>query len=205
MMWRGSVFSFLWTPSRRWVSLPLDGNIDAAAQRIHEALDSSREVTGRVVGRGVKIERHPSRARQRGAFAAVFYGLLRDDGHNCRLTGHFQLHPVGRLFIGVWIGLSTILALAFLVAGFLRASPESSARDALPFILPVLLPFLGLWAAQWLQRRSQDDETAIRRWIEELRDGWSAAKAPAETANPPQVEPVGQPTSNGGGEQPCQQ
>lgn len=200
-----SQLSFLWTPSRRRLTVTLGGDADAAAQRLQEALASSGEVSGRVVGRGVKVERHPSRTRQRGAFAPVFYGLLQNDGGNSRLAGHFQLHPVGRLFIGAWIGLSTILALALLAAGFLRASPESSARDALPFILPVPLPFLGLWAAQWLQRRSQDDETAIRSWIEELRDGWSAAKAPAKTAKPPQVEPVGQPTSNGGGEQPCQQ
>lgn len=165
-----SYLSFLWTPSRRQLTIALGGDAAAAAQRLQEALASSGEVSGRVVGRGVKVERHPSRTRQRGAFAPVFYGLLRDDGHNCRLTGHFQLHPVGRLFIGAWIGLSTLLALALLVAGFLKASPESTARDALPFTLPVILPFLGLILAHLQLRRGRSDEAVIRSWLDSLAE-----------------------------------
>jgi hypothetical protein len=163
------LLSFLWTPSRRRVSLTLVGHANAAARRIEAALASSEEVTGRVVGRGVKIERHPRFARQRGAFIPVYYGLIKDDGEGCRLAGHFQLHPVGRLYIAAWIGLSTLLALALLVAGALRATPESTAQDALPFMLPVLLPFLGLGLARWQRRRGQADEAAIRDWLISLR------------------------------------
>ena len=148
--------------------MTLDGDADPAAQKLQEALASSGEVTGRVVGRGVKIGRHPSRARQRGAFAPVFYGLIQEDGEGCRLAGHFQLHPVGRLYIGAWIVMTTLLALALLVAGALRATAESSAQDALPIVLPALLPFLGLGFARWQRSRGHADETALRHWLETL-------------------------------------
>ena len=159
----------LWTPSRRRVSLTLGRDADEAAQRIVAALASSREVAGRVAGRGVKIERHPSMARQRGAFAPVFYGLLQDDGEDCRLAGHFQLHPVGRLYIAAWIVMSTLLALSLLVAGALRATADSTAQDALPFMLPTLLPFVGLGLARWQRQRGQADEAAMRDWLRALQ------------------------------------
>ncbi len=167
---QGSLFSFLWTPGRRRLTLSLAGEPEAAAQRIEAALASSAEVVGRVAGRGVKIARHPSRARQRGAFAPVFYGLLQADGENCRLAGHFQLHPVARLYIAAWVGMSALLALALLAAGALRATADSAAQDALPFLLPALLPFLGLGLARWQRRRGQADEAAIRGWLAEMKD-----------------------------------
>ena len=138
MTGQGSVFSFLWTPGRRRLALELSDDVDTAAWRLGEALDSRNEVEGRVIGRGVKIICHFSRARQRGAFATVFYGIIQDEGEGSRLVGHFQLHPVGRFFVMAWILLSTLLALALLVAGALRATQESTAGDALPFLLPVL-------------------------------------------------------------------
>ena len=174
MSGRGSVFAVLWTPSGRRFTVALAGDAEAAGRRIKRRLASSGEVTGRVVGRGVKIQRHPSRARQRGAFAPVFYGLLQDDGAGCRLAGHFQLHPVGRLYIAAWVGLSTALALTLLAAGALRATAESAAQDALPFTLPALLPFLGLGLARWQRRRGRADEETIRNWLGALGDGWTA-------------------------------
>ncbi len=155
----------MWTSSRRRITIALNGDADTEARRIGAALASSGEVAGRVAGRGVKIERHPGMARQRGAFAQVFYGLLQDDGEDCRLAGHFQLHPVGRLYIATWIVMSTLLALSLLVAGALRATADSTAQDALPFTLPALLPFLGLALARWQRWRGQADEAAMRDWL----------------------------------------
>ncbi len=71
-----------------------------------------------------------------------------------------------------WILLSTLLALALLVAGALRATQESTAGDALPFLLPVLLPFLGLGLAHWQRRRGRPDEAAIRGWLDSLKNGY---------------------------------
>ena len=161
-----SHLSFLWTPGKRQFTIVLDRDAEAATRRIESSLASSGEVAGRVVGRGVKIERHPRRARQRGAFAPVFYGLIQEDGEGSRLAGHFQLHPVGRLYIGAWIVMSTLLALALLVAGALRATAESTAQDALPIVLPALLPFLGLGFARWQRSRGSADEAALRHWLE---------------------------------------
>ena len=151
--------------------LALSGNADEAGRRIGETLASSADLSGRVVGRGVKIGLHPGRASQKGAFATIFYGIIQDEGQGSRLVGHFQLHPVGRLFVVAWVGLSTLLALALLAAGALRATPESTGGDALPFLAPVLLPLLGLALANWLRRRGRPDETAIRRWLDSLSDG----------------------------------
>ena len=170
MTQQGSLFSFLWTPSRRRVILAFDELFDTATQRLSESLNASKEVTGRVASRGVKIERHPSQTSQRGAFATVFYGIVQEDGEGSRLVGHFQIHPVGRLFVAAWILLSTLLALALLLAGALRATPDSTAQDALPFLFPVLLPFLGLGLAHWLRRRGRPDEAAIRGWLDSLKN-----------------------------------
>ena len=167
----GTAFSFLWTPSRRRLIVQLRGDSREAGERLLATLAASGEVTGQVAGRGVKIERDPASARFRGVFAPVFYGLLADECDHCRLSGHFQLHPVGRLYIGAWILLSTLLALALLVAAGLRATPDSEAGDALPLLLPVLLPFLGLAFASWQRRRGRADEAAIRAWLSSLEIG----------------------------------
>ncbi|MCY4089610.1 MAG: hypothetical protein OXF62_02240 [Caldilineaceae bacterium] len=167
----GAVLSFLWTPGRRRLIVRLQGNDREAGERIQEALAASGEVRGRIAGRGVKIERHPASAQLRGVFAPVFYGLLADDGDHCRLAGHIQLHPVGRLYIGAWILLGTLLALALLVAAALRATPASGAREALPLVFPVLLPFLGLAFASWQRRRGRADERAMRAWLDSLEKG----------------------------------
>ena len=161
----GRAFAFLWTPGRRRITLPLHGNAEAAAQALRDHLTASEEVVGRVAGRGVKIERQPRRANQKGTFAPVFYGLLVDEGGNCRLSGHVQLRPVGRLFIGAWIVMSTLLALGLLVAVALRATPQSTAADLLPLLLPVLLPFLGLAFASWQRKRGRSDEQVLRSWL----------------------------------------
>lgn len=162
----GTAFSFLWTPGRRRLTLPLHGKAETAANALRDQLAASEEVEGRVAGRGVKIERQPRLASQKGAFAPVFYGLLVDEGDNSRLSGHVQLRPVGRLFIGVWLLMSTLLALGLLGAAALRATPQSAAGDLLPLLPPVLLPFLGLAFASWQRKRGRSDEQVLRSWLE---------------------------------------
>lgn len=167
----GTAFAFLWAPGRRRLTVQLRGDSREAGERLQESLAANREVAGRVAGRGVKVGRNSASARLRGIFAPVFYGLLADEGEHCRLSGHFQIHPVGRLYIGAWILLSTLLALALLVAAALRATPESGAGDALGLLLPVLLPFLGLAFASWQRRRGRADEATIRAWLNSLENG----------------------------------
>jgi len=162
--------SILYAPSPRRFSLAFDGTVEEVAGWLQDFLNSSGEVSGRLAGRGVKIVRHSRRAGQRGAFAPVFYGVFQEDGGNCRLVGHFQFHPVGRLYIAAWIVLGTLLALVLLVGGLLGGSSESTARDALPFTLPVILPFLGLGLAHWQRWRGRSDEAAIRNWLDSLAE-----------------------------------
>lgn len=167
-----SLISFLWTPGRRRLSLSLEGDADAAARRLAEALRASEEVSGRVAGRGVKIRRLPKKSRVRGIFATYFYAVFQENGANCRLVGHFQWHPVGRIYAAAWMALSCLVPLAFLVAGALRASPESTAKDALPFVIPLVLPLLLTGMIYLQRRRDRPDEGAIRRWLVALKVGW---------------------------------
>ncbi len=162
--------SIFYAPSPRRLSLAFDGPAEEVTGWLQDFLNSSGEVSGRLAGRGVKIVRHSRNAVQRGAFAPVFYGVFQEDGANCRLVGHFQFHPVGRLYIAAWIILGTLLALALLLGGLFGGSPESTARDALPFTLPVILPFLGLGLAHWQRRRGRSDEAVIRNWLDSLAE-----------------------------------
>lgn len=186
---RKSVIAFLWTPSRRRLSLALEGDADAAARRLAYVLTSSEEVTGGVAGRGVKIRRLPNRAAVKGIFSTYFYGVVQEDGENCRLAGHFQWHPVGRIYAVAWIGLSALIPLAFLVAGALRGTAESTAREALPYLFPVLLPFLVTGMIYLQRRRDRPDELAIRRWLAALEDDWEEIET--ESATPAELEFTG--------------
>lgn len=177
-----SVISFLWTPSRRHLSLSLDGDAEDAARRLENELSSSEEVRGRVAGRGVKIRRHPRKAAVKGIFSTYFYAIIQEDGANCRLVGHFQWHPVGRIYAAAWIVLSALIPLAFLVVGALRGTPESTARDALPFLFPVLLPLLLAGMLYIQRRRDLPDEEAIRRWLSGLKVGWQEVETESAAA-----------------------
>lgn len=176
-----SIISFLWTPSRRRLSFALDGDADAAARRLESELSSSEEVTGRVAGRAVKIRRLPGKSAVKGIFSTYYYAIVQEEGENCRLVGHFQWHPVGRIYAAAWLGLSVLIPLAFLIAGALRGSPESTARDALPFVYPVVLPLL-LYGMLYVQRRRDlPDEKAIHRWLVALRVNWQEGETESAT------------------------
>lgn len=164
-----SVVSLLWTPTRRRLSLSLDGSVEAAVRRLENALSSSEEFGGRVAERAVKIRRLPRKSAVKGIFSIYLYAIIQEDGDNCRLVGHFQWHPVGRIYAAAWMALSAVIPLAFLVAGALRGTPESTARDALPYLLPVLLPLLLIGLLYVQRRRDLPDEEAIRRWLAGLK------------------------------------
>ncbi len=174
-----SVVSFLWTPSRRRLSLSLDGSAEAALRSLEDALNSSEEVSGRVAGRALQIRRQPTKSAVKGIFSTYLYAVVREDGENCRIVGHFQWHPVGRMYAAAWMVLSALIPLAFLVAGALRGSPESTARDALPYLFPVLLPLLLVGLLYVQRRRELPDEQAIRHWIEGLKVGWREVETKA--------------------------
>ena len=184
-----SVVSFLWTPSRRRLTLALDGNAEIAVRRLEDELSSSEEVSGRVAQRAVKIRRLPEKSTVKGIFATYFYAVIQEDGKNCRLVGHFQWHPVGRIYAVAWMVLSAVIPLAFLVAGALRGTPESTARDALPYLIPVLLPLLLTGMLYLQRRRDLPDEEAIRRWLAGLRAGWQEVET--ESIASSEREPTG--------------
>lgn len=178
-----SVVSLLWTPTRRRLSLSLDGNVEAAVRRLENELSSSEEFSGRVAERAVKIRRLPRRSAVKGIFSTYLYAIVQEDGENCRLVGHFQWHPVGRIYAAAWMALSAVIPLAFLVAGALRGTPESTARDALPYLLPVLLPLLLIGLLYVQRRRDLPDEEAIRRWLAGLKVCWQEVETESNASS----------------------
>ncbi len=163
----GRVAQGLWRPSDSRVALRTDLPLEGLITRLQEALSGEGpEVVGRIQGTAIQLWRRSGLSRSQGTFAPVFYGVAEPtpDGGS-RLVGHFQLHPVTRLYILVWMAASVLLALGFLGVGILRASPERNALDALPFVLPALLPLVGLAVVRWQQRRGRADEEAMRTWL----------------------------------------
>lgn len=99
------------------------------------------------------------------------------------MVGHFQWHPVGRIYAAAWMALSAVIPLAFLVAGALRGTPESTARDALPYLLPVLLPLLLIGLLNVQRRRDLPDEEAIRRWLAGLKVCWQEVETESNASS----------------------
>lgn len=155
----------LWRPSQNQLEMQSPLAAEAALARIQAGL--SDEFRGRVEVTGVKVWRSRAYATSRGSFAPLFYGTVTPTATGSRLAGHFQMHPITRLYAGAWIGLSSLLALVFLVSAALRATPESSAADALPMLLIALLPPAGLLLVRFQQRKGRADEEAVRGWIEQ--------------------------------------
>ncbi len=155
----------LWRPSQNQLEIQSPLAAEAALARIQASF--SDEFRGRVEGTGVKVWRSRTYATSQGSFAPLFYGVITPTAAGSRLAGHFQMHPVTRLYTAAWIGLSTLLALVFLVAAVLRATPESTGADALPVLLVALLPLAGLLLVRAQQRKGRADEEAMRNWISE--------------------------------------
>ncbi len=158
-----SLPGLLWTPSRNRATFNSPLAADAALARLQAGF--SDEFRGRVEGNGVKVWRTRNFSASRGTFAPIFYGVVTPSATGSQLSGHFQMHPMTRLYTAAWIGLSGLLALVFLVAAAQHATPDSSAADALPVLLIALLPLAGLLLVRMQQAKGRADEVAVRGWI----------------------------------------
>lgn len=159
----------LWMPSPNRVIVDSPLTADVALSRLQAGF--SDEFRGRVEGNGVKVWRSRGYAASRGTFAPLLYGVITPAESGSRFAGHFQMHPVTRLYTAAWIGLSAVLALVFLIAAAQRATPGATATDALPVLLVALLPLAGLLLVRMQQRRGRADEETIRKWAEKVLAG----------------------------------
>lgn len=161
-----SLPALLWTPSPNRATFDSPLSADAALARLQASF--SDEFRGKVEGNGVKVWRTRDFSASRGTFAPLFYGVVTPSATGSQLSGHFQMHPMTRLYTAAWIGLSSLLALVFLVAAFQRATTESNPGDALPVLLVALLPLVGLLLVRMQQAKGRADEAALRGWINEV-------------------------------------
>lgn len=161
-----SLPAILWMPSPNRAIFDSPLSPEEALSRLQAGFDD--EFRGKVEGNGVKIWRSRGYAASRGTFAPLLYGVVIPTETGSRLAGHLQMHPMTRLYTAVWIGLSGLLALVFLVAAAQRATPDSTAVDALPVLLVALLPLAGLLLVRVQQAKGRADEEAIRNWIGEV-------------------------------------
>lgn len=162
---------YLWTPSHNQVVIETTQPPSAAADQLRNALASSDEVLGRVVNQGVKLWRSRRYAHSRNTFAPILYAVFQPTASGSRLVGHFQLNPVMRLFLTVWFVGTTLTALAMLWVAWQRATPQSQPGEAIPYLLPALLPLLGWLLLRWQQSRGRQDEVAIQEWVQSAMNG----------------------------------
>jgi hypothetical protein len=158
----------LWQSSPNTVELVLADPVETVCASLSAALDASEEFHGKVVNQGFKIWRSRNYAQSRNTFAPILYGVISPYTEGSRIDAHFQLNPVMRLFLIVWFIGTTALALLSLIGGLLRATPESSALDAFPYLLPATLPLIGWAVLRWQQRRGRADEERIKLWVTDV-------------------------------------
>lgn len=158
----------LWRPSHNVLELTLQRPAEHISARLSRALSAAPEMQGKVHNRGFKIWLKRNYAQNKGTFAPILYGVIVPEGKGSRLVAHFQLNPVMRLFLIVWFGGSAIIALLFLFTAIQQATPDSQAIDALPFLIPSILPLLGWLILVMQQRKGREDEQKIRSWIEDV-------------------------------------
>ena len=156
----------LWRPSQNTIEMALPQSASQLSTRLSRALSTAPEMQGKVHNRGFKIWLKRDYAQNKGTFAPILYGAIAEEGKGSRIVAHFQLNPVMRLFLIVWFGGSSLIALLFLFNAIQQATPDSQAVDALPYLIPSILPLLGWLILVTQQRRGREDELKIRRWIE---------------------------------------
>jgi len=160
-----SLPALLWTPSPNRAAFDSPLSPAEALARLQAGFDD--EFRGKVEGNGVKIWRSRGYSTSRGTFAPLLYGVVTPTATGSRLAGHFQMHPMTRLYTAAWLGFSGLLALGFLIAAAQRATPDATAADALPVLLVALLPLAGLLLVRMQQSRGRADEEAVRGWVGE--------------------------------------
>lgn len=159
------VLSLFWSPSNTRVTLKSALTPDEIASSLRNSLEhkGNPRIRGRVVNRGVVL--WLTRSHARSAFSPRFYGLIQEAEGGARIVGHFQLNPVSRLFLLVWFGLTSLVALLLLGLALSQNDPSRTATDALPFLLPPLLPLFGLLFVRSQQAKGRQDETQIVEWL----------------------------------------
>jgi hypothetical protein len=159
----------LWLPSSTRIVQEIDLPPDVFIQRLSAALETENSrIAGRVMGHRVQLWRRLAGLERPRAFGPMFVGVVHESAGGSQMTGHFQLPPTTRLFMLVWMSATTLIALAVIIAGLLQQSPDSRAVDALPFILPALLPGVGLAVLKWAERQGRADEAAVGLWLKQV-------------------------------------
>lgn len=158
----------LWTPSRSQIEILSTQAPTKAAQQLGLALQESDEFLGKVTGSAFKLWRARRYANSRNTFAPILYGVIVPTEEGSRILGHFQLSPVMRLFLAVWFGGSTLLAVTLLLMSIVRFTPDATAAEALPVLVLAMLPLLGWLILRWQQRKGREDEMKLRNWLDEV-------------------------------------
>lgn len=165
---------WLWRPSNHQLiyelSLPPQETVARITAGLATVQSDPPEVLGTVQARRIQLWRNRQSSRILGSFAPLFIGTVEASESGSLLIGHFQLSPTTRLFLATWLTGTTLIALAVLAAGLLQETPESRALDALPLLLPALLPLMGWALLFWSQRQGAIDQAVIRAWTKRLFD-----------------------------------
>lgn len=97
--------------------------------------------------------------RGRNSFVRSFNGRIVSADKGARIEGRFKLNPVVRLFIIMWIALTTLISLVFIT------------NDMQSGLVSLLLPLAGMLIPRLGRLQSRQDEEAVRELIRQSCEG----------------------------------